>query len=138
MAITLVLPGLTFAHHSTAAFENTNTALKGPIVEFDWGNPHIQVTFDVKGSDGSVVQWAAQGASVESSLADGITKNSLKPGDEVIMTVKVAKSGAPVAIIARMQKSDGTDIGFSRRGGGAAPPRSSAAAAKKPDSDTTN
>lgn len=107
------------AHHSTAAFENNVTDMRGTVVEYIWRNPHVTVIWDVKGDDGKVVRWSGQLASVESVMADGLTKDTLKPGEEVIMSVKAAKSGAPVSVIAQIRHADGSMIlGYSRQAGG--------------------
>lgn len=45
---------------------------------------------------------------MESELSDGLTKNSFKPGDPVIMTVHAAKDGSPHSVAYEVQKGDGT------------------------------
>ena len=109
------------AHHSGAAYSQDQITLKGTVVEYDWGNPHVVVVWDVKGDNGAPVRWSGELASVSSMLADGMTKNSLKPGDDVVMVVKPAKSGSPTSIIVQIKRADGTMVlGYSRRAGGAA------------------
>ena len=123
LAVMVVLPMWNqpaLAHHSGAAFSNNVIDLKGAVVDYVWRNPHVVVIWDVKGEDGKVVRWTGELASVESRLADGLTKDSLKPGEDVIMTVKPAKSGAPASVIAQIRHADGSMIlGYSRRAGGA-------------------
>ena len=75
--------------------------LKGTVAEYDWGNPHVVVLWDVKDDAGKVTRWSGELASVSSMLADGMTKTSLKPGDDVIMTVHPAKSGSPQSVAVR-------------------------------------
>jgi hypothetical protein len=109
------------AHHSGAAYSQDQVTLKGTVVEYDWGNPHVVVVWDVKGDSGTPVRWSGELASVSSMLADGMTKNSLKPGDDVVMVVKPAKSGSPTSIIVQIKRADGTMVlGYSRRAGGQA------------------
>ena len=40
------------AHHSTAAYSANEVTLKGTIVEYDWGNPHVLIFWDVKDDSG--------------------------------------------------------------------------------------
>lgn len=109
------------AHHGNAAFGTNQVELKGKVVEYDWENPHVVVVWDVKNANGTTTRWSGELASVSSMLADGLTKNSLKPGDDVVITVKPAKSGAPTAIISQIKRADGTMVlAYSRRGTGPA------------------
>jgi hypothetical protein len=120
------------AHHSTAAYRDDEITLKGTIVEYDWGNPHVVVTWDVKDDSGKVVRWTGELASVTSLLADGMTKNSLKPGDDVVMNVRPAKSGTPNCVISQIKLADGTMVlSWSRQAGGTAAERAARAAAQK-------
>lgn len=122
------------AHHSGAAYETTPVTLKGTVAEYDWGNPHVVVYWDVKNDDGNSVRWSGELSSVSSMLAEGMTKNSLKPGDDVIMIVKRAKSGTPFSIIVQIKKADGTMVlGHSRRAGGAVAPSAGYGNASNPD-----
>ena len=102
------------AHHSQAIYAPNDITLRGTVAEYDWGNPHVTVAFDVKDSNGNVVRWIGELASVSSMLAVGLTKNSLKPGDEVIMFGKPAKSGSPNCVVNSIQRPDGTWVLRSR------------------------
>jgi hypothetical protein len=128
------------AHHSTAAYSPNEITLKGTIVEYDWGNPHVLVVWDSKDDSGTVVRWSGELASVASLLADGMTKDSLKPGDDVIMTVRPAKAGTPHSVIDQIKRGDGTMVlRWSRQGGGTAEERAARDAARKSDnSDSQN
>jgi hypothetical protein len=98
------------AHHSNANYDETKTVvLKGTVAAWDWGNPHVLMVWDVKDeATGKVVRWESFLASVESELSDGLTKESFKPGDPVIMTVHAAKDGSPHSVAYEVQKGDGT------------------------------
>jgi len=112
------------AHHSTAAFLLTEITLKGTVVEYDWGNPHVVVVWDVKDDNGKVVRWTGELSSVTTCLSVGLTRNSLKPGDEVILNVLPAKSGTPNSIISQIRRGDGTMVlRWSGQAGGTAQER---------------
>jgi len=136
VAVITLLPALNrpvLAHHSGAAFGTNELTLKGTVAEYDWGNPHVLVVWDVKDDGGKVTRWSGELASVSSMLADGMTKSSLKPGDDVIMTVHPAKSGNPQSVIVQIRRGDGTMLlAWSRRGGGAAAERAAREAEGKP------
>ena len=115
-----VVPGgVLLGHHSNAKFDNNNlVTMDGTVVEYRWQNPHVVVVWDSE-KDGKTVRWYGDLASITTSLADGLTKNSLKPGDKVRMSVYPAKAGTPEAVILYIEKPDGTVVlGWSTRGGG--------------------
>jgi hypothetical protein len=122
------------AHHSTAAYSPNEITLKGTVVEYDWGNPHVLIVWDSKDDSGNVVRWSGELASVSSLLADGMTKDSLKVGDDVIMTVRPAKAGTPHSVVDQIKRGDGTMVlRWSRQGGGTAEERAARDAARKSD-----
>jgi hypothetical protein len=114
----LNLPAL--AHHGTALWSNNEVTLKGTVVEYTWRNPHVLVAWSVTDDKGNVVKWTGELASPESLMADGgLTKDTLKPGDEVIMYVRPAKSGAPNSVIDQIKRGDGSMVlRWSRQSGG--------------------
>ena len=99
-------------------------------MEYTWTNPHVYVTCDVKDQSGKVVQWIGKLASRNKLLADGVTKDSLKPGGASIITVRPAKSGTAKRIIRKIMKPDGTAVlSYSRAGG--RPPEERARASER-------
>ena len=125
-ALLAVMAGVTVlslparAHHGTALWERDEVVQKGTVVEYFWRNPHVLITWNVKDDKGNVVEWTGELASPESLMADGgMTKDSLKPGDAVIMYVRVAKSGTPHSVIDQIKRGDGSMVlAYSRQGGG--------------------
>jgi hypothetical protein len=139
MVVFPVLYAPLLAHHSTAAYSANEVTLKGTVVEYDWGNPHVVVVWDVKDDSGATVRWTGELASVSSLLADGMTRNSLKPGDEVLMTIRPAKAGTPHSVIDQIKRADGTMIlKWSRQGGGTAEERAARDAARNADGTGDN
>jgi hypothetical protein len=122
------------AHHSTAAYADQDVEQKGTVVEYDWGNPHVVVVWDVADNSGKSVRWTGELASVSSLLADGMTKNSLKPGDPILITIRPAKSGTPHSVIEQIKRGDGTMVlKWSRQAGGTPAERAARAAQQKAD-----
>jgi hypothetical protein len=99
------------AHHGNSSWSPMEVVLKGTVVSFVWRNPHVLVIWNVKDDSGNTVEWTGELASPETSMAQGgMTKDSLKAGDEVIMYVHPAKSGAHNANIDRIKKADGSVV----------------------------
>jgi hypothetical protein len=77
-----------FAHHSISGYYYTDqrATIKGTIVQFDFRNPHSFVEVSVADPrSGETVRWAVEWTSSARLGRQGITKDSLKPGDQVII-----------------------------------------------------
>jgi hypothetical protein len=87
--------GPLFAHHGKGAFDMENlTIVKGTVTKFEFINPHALIYIDVMGDKGNVEYWIAESSSNNHLSRGGYDKNSLKPGDQVIVTGHRAKNGA--------------------------------------------
>jgi uncharacterized protein DUF6152 len=110
----LLLGGDAFAHHGTGALYEggTTLTLKGVVTEFAWTNPHVQVYFDVRDDKANVVHWACETLSPgKMARGAGWTKDSIKPGDEVKITLIPAKNGAPVGSLRKVVLPNGKELG---------------------------
>lgn len=114
--IILALGGLTlcaeaYAHHGNSAYnESRPVTLQGTVTEFDWVNPHTQIYFDVKTSNGHVAHWGCETLSPGKLTRAGWNKDSVKAGDQVTITMVTAKTGAPVGILQKLIFSDGRQL----------------------------
>src|SRR5690348_224339 len=107
------------AHHGNAAWSTSEVTLKGTVVDFVWRNPHVLLVWTTKDDTGKVVQWTGEVGSPESMMADdGWTKQTFKPGDELILVLRPAKSGVPNGVIDQIKRADGTMVmRYSRQAG---------------------
>jgi len=108
-----------WAHHGAATWGTTEITMKATVVEFLWRNPHVVLVWNSTDKDGKVVEWRGELASIESMIADDAwTKTTFKPGDELVLTVRQAKSGAPSSVIDQIKRADGTvAMRYSRQAG---------------------
>jgi hypothetical protein len=121
LALVLVFPmlGVGAVHHSAALFQDDEIAAKATVVELLWRNPHVLLYWDVTDDSGDVVRWVGEMASVTSVMADGLTRNSLQPGDEIIAVFRPARAGTPESVIGAILRPDGTFVlPWGRQGGG--------------------
>jgi len=96
------------AHHGSAAFDvGKQLSMKGTVTEWFWANPHCFLQFDVQGDDGKNVHWIAETSNPPDMVNAGWSKTSLKPGDQVTITVEPVKSGKPVAHLLEVKFADG-------------------------------
>ncbi len=91
----LAAPGAAVAHHSFAMFDTGHPIeLSGTVKEFRFVSPHTLLIVQVKGQNGDVADWELEGGAPGLLVRAGMNKNSLKPGDEIILTINPLRSGA--------------------------------------------
>ena len=79
----LMFGAVALAHHSAAQYSREIMTTRGTVEQYIWRNPHVTLIWNVKGANGETRQWVGELASVTSMIADGMRKDSLKPGQEV-------------------------------------------------------
>ena len=89
LAIASILAGIRAdAHHSFAAyyFENQSISVEGEVREFQFRSPHAILLFAARSPEGPVQTYAAEWGNPRRLGSQGINKDTLKPGDVVIVT----------------------------------------------------
>jgi hypothetical protein len=76
------------AHHSFAAYyyEERSVSIEGQVVEFAYVAPHAWVYLMAPDDEGAVQRFSAEWANPARLARDGITKDSLRAGDRVVIT----------------------------------------------------
>ena len=82
-----------FAHHGTAGVYDFTVRIttKATVTEYIWHNPHVQIYFSLKNDKGEEQTWGVETVSPGNALANGWTKNSFKPGDQLLVSFVPAK-----------------------------------------------
>jgi hypothetical protein len=90
LALVLVMASspLVSGHHSFAAhyFEEQSVTIQGTLVEFEYRAPHAWVHLSVNDEGGAARRYSAEWSNPNRLSRDGITKDTLKAGDQVIVT----------------------------------------------------
>ena len=88
VAATLLISTAAYAHHSYAATYDTTKEVKieGTLVQFELRNPHAFVTIKAKDKEGAMQRWSVEWAGVSQLDNAGIKKESLKVGDNIVIT----------------------------------------------------
>jgi hypothetical protein len=85
-----------FAHHGNASYDSTKTVtVKGTVTDYIWSNPHVFLKVDAKDNSGNALHWIIEAQNPLSQTEVGWTKNTFRPGDEVVVEVIQAKNGLP-------------------------------------------
>jgi hypothetical protein len=100
------------AHHSfVAVFDRDQpVSVEGKVSEIQWTNPHIWFFVDVTNSDGSVTNWGFSGGPPGLLVRRGISRDSLKVGDAVVVEGFRARDGSTNASGGRVTFPDGRQV----------------------------
>lgn len=99
------------AHHSFAAtyFENKKQTIEGEIVQFLWRNPHSFVHVMAKDEKGNLQRYAVEWGAGGQLGRMGVARDTLKPGDHVVITGDPARTPGDYRLRMRtiLRPSDG-------------------------------
>ena len=110
-AVALLAGGAAFAHHSYAATYDTTKDLKleGKLLQFVYRNPHTFVHVQAPDESGHMQRWAVEWAATNQLDRAGVTRDTLKIGDVVVITVHPSRvAGEYRALMVTLKRpSDG-------------------------------
>ena len=99
------------AHHAAAGIDRTTTKeLKGTIKAFSWQNPHSWMEVDVVDAQGKVVTWTVEMTAPSYLVRAGWKASTVKPGDEVRVSVRPLKNGDPGGLFVSVKLADGRTL----------------------------
>ena len=110
-AILFVAVASASAHHAAAGIDRTKTVeLKGTIKAFSWQNPHSWMEVDVVNEQGKVVTWTVEMTAPSYLVRAGWKATTVKPGDEVVVSVRPLKNGDPGGLFVSVTLADGRTL----------------------------
>ena len=113
----LMLGAVVSAHHSAAHYSKEAMTTRGIVVEYKWRNPHVTLVWEVKGKTGETTHWVGELSSVTTMISDGMTKDSLKVGEELeVIACPSMNPGSTEAWVRTIKKADGKVVVDSSRG----------------------
>jgi hypothetical protein len=100
------------AHHSTAIYDSEHPIeLAGTVVEWQFVNPHVFIVLEVvDAATGEKKAWSVEGSNTAGLFRRGWTPNTLKPGDQIMVTVRPLRSGAAGGNYSNPRWADGRPI----------------------------
>lgn len=100
------------AHHSTAIYDSDHPVeLAGKVVEWQFVNPHCIIILEAADpASGAKTVWSLEGSNTAMLFRRGWTPETLRPGDEILVTVRPLRSGAPGGNYSNVRRPDGTPV----------------------------
>ena len=94
------------AHHAfSAEFDaNAPVTLRGPVTKIEWINPHAWIHMESKGAGGKPEVWMVEGGTPNTLQRNGISRDSIKVGTEIVVDGYRAKNGS--------NRANGRDVTF--------------------------
>jgi hypothetical protein len=110
--VALLAAGMTArAHHSFAATydESKTVKIEGKLVQFMFRNPHSFVHVMAPDDGGQEQRWAVEWGGAGQLGGQGVTRETLKPGDVVVITGNPGRNPADhrVRMVTLRRPSDG-------------------------------
>jgi hypothetical protein len=111
----VLLCGPALAHHSMAMYDRGHdTTFHATVTEFDFVNPHAQITFNVADEHGNTTQWMAEGPGPNRLVRQGWSKDSLKAGDQVTIVGNINRDGLHTMRFERVILANGQTLEWHR------------------------
>ena len=118
VAAAIVVGGAAQAHHSYALyFEDQTVSIEGELVEFEYRAPHAWVRVMAPDEKGMLQQFSAEWANPSRLTQLGVTKETLKPGDRVVVTGSPGRNGAERRIHLKSIRRPADGWAWAGRGG---------------------
>jgi hypothetical protein len=105
----LCIAGVADAHHSRALYDMTQeVVIEGTVAALEWRNPHVSLTVETKGSDGTAVRRDVEVMSVSEARALGLRPEAIAVGSHVVVRAHPGRGGPTArAVGLDVRTSDG-------------------------------
>jgi hypothetical protein len=92
-AAALLSASAAYAHHSYGATYDSTKEIKleGKLVQFVFRNPHAFVHMEAPDQNGTMQRWAVEWSGTTQLGGQGITRQSLHVGDDIIVTARPSR-----------------------------------------------
>jgi hypothetical protein len=106
------------AHHSfTATYDESKTVeIEGELVQFMFRNPHAWVHVMAPDENGVMQRWGVEWGGAGALTGQGVTRESLKAGDRVIITGNPGRNAIDHRIRMRTLLRPADGFGWGQRG----------------------
>ena len=97
------------AHHAFGAFfdPSTTVVISGKVTEFHFINPHAYILVNVTNDAGEQASWQLESTSVGQLFREGLTPQTLHPGDNISAIGNPARDGRNLMRLLTITMPDG-------------------------------
>ena len=108
----LLVSGPLLAHHGEANYDTTKVvSVKGTVTDFQFVNPHVEISLDVKNDKGEVEKWVGEARSPAMlSRIGGWDKNTIKIGDVITASGHRTMNGTNFLRLIKIVLPDGREM----------------------------
>lgn len=110
--VALFIPAPLAAHHGETNYDTEKlVTIKATVTNFEFINPHVQISMDVKNDKGEIEKWVCEARSPAMLVRNGgWDKTTLKPGDTITASGFRSKNGANILRLKKIVLSNGTEL----------------------------
>jgi hypothetical protein len=110
VAALLLGAGATTAHHSfSPVYDGSRSVtVAGIVTEFQFVNPHAQLTLDVTDESGKTTTWHVEFDGRLNLTNGGWTDDTITVGERISVTGNPTHTGSPRIFFARLERADGS------------------------------
>jgi hypothetical protein len=110
LSLSVVPPAQVAAHHSPAMLYDLSKEItvEGTVTEYQLGNPHMRIYFDVV-KDGKTEKWLAEGGSRTQLMRVGWNGQEVAPGDKIVVRGHPSRTGQLLVHMEYLTLPDGTE-----------------------------
>jgi len=100
------------AHHGEANYDpEKKVSIKGTVTDFQFVNPHVQISIDSKNDKGEIEKWIGEARSPAMlSRYGGWDRNTLKVGDAITFVGHRTKNGTFFMRLDKIVLADGKEL----------------------------
>ena len=106
------MSGAVYPHHSVSTFYEVEASseISGTITNLRWINPHIRFTLESVNENNEIEAWTVEAGSVNSLERNGIQRDQLDVGSEVIVVGRPSRLGRPALYAAAIRILGGETV----------------------------
>ena len=111
MAILAVVSIPVFAHHGASPYDTSKlSTLKGTVSDFQFINPHVEISVDVTNDKGKVETWIGEANSPNVLSRHGWDRDIIKKGDTITVIGNQGKNGSKTLRLQKVILSNGKEL----------------------------
>ena len=111
LAILLTFSVSAFGHHGASPYDTSKlTTLKGTVSDFQFINPHVEISVDVPNEKGQTETWIGEANSPNVLSRHGWDRNIIKKGDTITVIGNRGKNGSRTLRLQKVVLSSGQEL----------------------------